>query len=245
MVTDYDRIGEKYRNSKELPFRRHVELYTYFEILGDLKGKTVLDLACGDGYYTRRVHRRGAAAVVGVDLSSKMIALARAKTAGKTADIHYRVGDARSLGSIGDFDVVIAAYLLNYARSGQELQDMCGTIAVNLKTGGRFVGINNNPSQPPASFPSCRKYGFTKTLRGPLVPGASIVYRFLRRGQRFEIENYYLDRDTHERAFQQAGFRRFRWCDVVVSPEGTRRHGKAFWRDFMTFQPITAMEALK
>ena len=50
----YDSIAESYRDSKQLPFRYVVERYTLFQTLGDLRNRTVLDLACGEGFYTRQ-----------------------------------------------------------------------------------------------------------------------------------------------------------------------------------------------
>ncbi len=69
MRTNYDHIAKQYKESKTLPFRRYIELYTYQQMLGDLDGKNVLDLGCGEGFYTRRVKRWGARDVVGVDIS--------------------------------------------------------------------------------------------------------------------------------------------------------------------------------
>ena len=57
----YDAIAEAYQDSKQLPFREYIEAYSLFEILGDIRGATVLDLACGDGFYTRKIKQaRGA-----------------------------------------------------------------------------------------------------------------------------------------------------------------------------------------
>ena len=42
------------------------------------RDRTVLDLACGEGVYTRQFMRAGAAAVTGVDISPAMITLAEA-----------------------------------------------------------------------------------------------------------------------------------------------------------------------
>jgi toxoflavin synthase len=42
---------------------------------------SVLDLACGEGFYTRLLRQTGAGRVVGVDLSAGMIALARQEEA--------------------------------------------------------------------------------------------------------------------------------------------------------------------
>ena len=72
----YDAIAEAYQYSKQLPFRKYIEAYSLFKILGDIRGTTVLDLACGDGFYTRKVKQAGALEITGVDLSAEMIKLA-------------------------------------------------------------------------------------------------------------------------------------------------------------------------
>ena len=45
----YDAIAERYRESKWLLFRHYIERYTLFTGLGDLRDRTVLDLACATG----------------------------------------------------------------------------------------------------------------------------------------------------------------------------------------------------
>ena len=64
-VTDtarsYDAIAKQYRDSKLLPFRHAIERYTVFRELGDLRGRPVLDLACGEGIYARQFRHAGAA----------------------------------------------------------------------------------------------------------------------------------------------------------------------------------------
>lgn len=48
-----------------------------FDALGALTGKAVLDVGCGSGPYIVEALRRGAAKVVGVDVSAEMLDLAR------------------------------------------------------------------------------------------------------------------------------------------------------------------------
>jgi SAM-dependent methyltransferase len=59
---------------------------------GDFVGQRVLDLACGSGRFTRHLARYGAR-VVGVDLASKLIDIARSRDDG----IEYLVGDAANV----------------------------------------------------------------------------------------------------------------------------------------------------
>ena len=75
-MPEYDAIAAEYQESKHLSFREHIERYTLFEMLGDIGGKTVLDLACGEGFYTRLLKQAGASEVTGVDISAAMIELA-------------------------------------------------------------------------------------------------------------------------------------------------------------------------
>src|SRR3954464_14392642 len=97
MVTDYDVIAARYRRAKQQPWRSAIESFTLMDLVGDLAGKAVVDLACGEGFYTRRLRGQGAARVVGVDLSHEMIALARAEEAAHPSGIDYLVQDGRSL----------------------------------------------------------------------------------------------------------------------------------------------------
>jgi 2-polyprenyl-3-methyl-5-hydroxy-6-metoxy-1,4-benzoquinol methylase len=67
MTTDYDAISTEYKKAKQHPWRLHIEHFTLFELIGPVAGKTVLDLACGEGFYTRSLKQKGAAKVVGMD----------------------------------------------------------------------------------------------------------------------------------------------------------------------------------
>ncbi len=242
MTAYYDDIAKQYQKSKTLPFREYVEWYSYRKLLGNIAGKSLLDLACGEGFYTRRIKEHGAGHVIGVDISAKMIELARQEETVNPLGIDYIVGDVLKLGEIGRFDLVVASYLLNYARTKEQLLDMCRAIAVNLKPGGRFVSINNNPDQPPKSFPTCKKYGFAKSISGPLQEGAVITYKFLRQGQKFRIDNYYLSRKTHEWAFNMVGLADIRWIKIEVGPDGIEKFGQDYWQDFIDHEPIVGIE---
>jgi len=63
MTTDYDPIAEKYGRSKYQPWRTYIETFTLMSLIGD-PGKAVVDLACGEGFYTRRVKQKGVAKVL-------------------------------------------------------------------------------------------------------------------------------------------------------------------------------------
>ncbi|BAY25951.1 type 11 methyltransferase [Calothrix sp. NIES-2100] len=247
MATYYDSIAQQYKKSKLLPFRLHIEAYTYFHLLGELGEKSLLDLACGEGFYTRQFKLQGAGQVVGVEISEKMIELARLEEAREPQNIEYILGDVFELGKIGSFDLVVASYLLNYAQTKEQLLKMCQSIFANLKPGGRFVTINNNDSQPPTSYLSTEKYGFIKSIASPLKEGTPIKYTFTISDseQQLSFDNYYLGTATYEWAFQNVGFKAVRWQKPIVSPQGVEEFGQEFWQDFLDCVPIVGIECLK
>ncbi|MBD2450334.1 class I SAM-dependent methyltransferase [Nostoc sp. FACHB-152] len=246
-MTYYNSIAQQYKKSKQLSFRLHIEAYTYFHLLGNLVGKSILDLACGEGFYTRLFKLQGAAQVVGVEISEKMIELAKQEETRQSQDIEYILCDVFELGKIGSFDLVVASYLLNYAQTKEQLLKMCQNIFVNLKPGGRFVTINNNESQSPSSYLATEKYGFIKSIDSPLIEGTPIKYTFTisASDNKFSFYNYYLSRATYEWAFRSVGFQEIRWQKPVVSPQGIAEFGQEFWQDFLNCVPIVGIECIK
>jgi len=244
MTTNYDLIAHEYQQSKQFPWRLHCEQFTLFERLGSVAGMDVLDLACGEGFYSRALKRAGAARVVGVDLSAGMIELARAAEARQALGVEYHVQDARSV-DLGQFDLVVAAFLLNYARTREELLAMCQAVARNLKPGCRFVTVNSNAELSVADASALRKYGKEKI--GPAVQqeGTPYNWRFYLEDRSFEITNYYLSVATHEWALRSAGFETVRWHPLRVSPAGEAEFGQEYWRDFLAHPSMVFIDAAK
>jgi ubiquinone/menaquinone biosynthesis C-methylase UbiE len=245
MSTNYDPIAEQYQRAKQQLWRSFVESYTLMELIGDPTGLSVIDLACGEGFYTRKLRQLGAHRVRGADLSGAMIDLARAQEAHHQLGIEYIAADARALNPSDKVDLVVAAYLLNYAQDPGELQAMCDGVSRCLRPGGRFVTVNANPLLHFPTAPSYRKYGFETQVPSLWREGAPIRWIFHLSDGAFEVENYHLNRDSHETALGRAGFQTIQWLPPRVSPEGLTRHGMSYWRDLLEYPPFIFMECVK
>jgi ubiquinone/menaquinone biosynthesis C-methylase UbiE len=242
MGTDYDSISEQYQRSKLTPWRTHIEAHTLLQLIGDVSGKNVLDLACGEGFYARLLKLLGAGSVTGIDLSEGMIELALKQEEEHPLGISYRQGDARELAEEANFDLVASAYLLNYATTRDELSHMVSGIASALKPGGRFVTVNSHPGLDFRSAPSYRHYGFETRAHDPWQEGSPITWTFFLEDTEFSIENYHLSIATHEQAFREAGFREIIWHTPCVSPEGISEFGEGYWETFLRTPPATFIE---
>jgi SAM-dependent methyltransferase len=111
------------------------------DLLGDVSDRKVLDAGCGEGYLARILAARGTR-VTGIDLSPRLIALARAKDSG--GRITYRVADLSApLPEFrAHFDAVASYMVLNDV---EDYRSFAATLARVLKAGGRAVLAFNNP----------------------------------------------------------------------------------------------------
>ncbi|MGW9947022.1 2-polyprenyl-3-methyl-5-hydroxy-6-metoxy-1,4-benzoquinol methylase [Rhizobium leguminosarum] len=91
-------------------------------LLPDLAGKRIVDLGCGFGWFSRFAASQGAASVLALDSSEKMIARARADTA--EAAITYEIADLEHLTlAQASFDFAYSSLALHY------IEDFAGLVA--------------------------------------------------------------------------------------------------------------------
>jgi ubiquinone/menaquinone biosynthesis C-methylase UbiE len=241
-ASQYDAIAEQYRRTKSSPLRSYIEAYTFLNLIGNVSGKRVLDLACGEGFYSRRLKTLGAASVVGVDISAGMIRLAKQQESDDPQGIEYICADARELGDLGQFDIIVAAYLLHYSPNVEDLAHMCRNIRFHLPDGGRFITLNENPDQPAGCYVGYEQYGFNKTVGKPRTDGSKITYFMVAGRELFEFHAHYFARETYERVLTNAGFSRVAWHPLALDPAGAAKHGADYWREYLANPPIIGLE---
>jgi 2-polyprenyl-3-methyl-5-hydroxy-6-metoxy-1,4-benzoquinol methylase len=113
---------------------------TQERLLNVRAGQRILDLACGNGQFSRRLVRLGAC-VLGVDISERMIERARARTAEPDERIEFRIVDctrADALISLGEkqFDAAVCTMALMDMAA---IQPLFTALAKLLKAGGCLV----------------------------------------------------------------------------------------------------------
>jgi SAM-dependent methyltransferase len=209
-----------------------------------LAGRSVVDLACGEGIYSRKLMRAGADRVVGVDISAEMIALAEQAEAAEALGVRYVVADVAMVAFHEPFDIALCSYLFNYARSREELRRLVENVYRLIRPGGLVVGCNDYPDNPPAHFGRYRQYGFIKIGQPERHEGDTITYRFFNPdGTVFEIDNFFLSSDSYRSEFARAGFTSFDWVMPEVSPDGIEAFAPGFWDDYLDSPPIVSFTA--
>jgi 2-polyprenyl-6-hydroxyphenyl methylase / 3-demethylubiquinone-9 3-methyltransferase len=112
----------------------------------DIVGKRVLDVGCGGGILSDAMARAGAQ-VVGIDLASKALSVAKLHALeAQTPNVQYREMSAEALAAEqpGQFDVVTCMEMLEHVPDPASVVQACATL---VKPGGTvfFSTINRNP----------------------------------------------------------------------------------------------------
>lgn len=114
-IFDNETFFEKYKALRERDdnYNDLLEQPAMAKFLPDLSGKSVLDLGCGYGHNCLDFVNRGAVRVVGIDISEKMLKIA--KTESKNSKIEYinmSMTDVKSLNQ--KFDVIYSSLAFHY-----------------------------------------------------------------------------------------------------------------------------------
>lgn len=133
---NYVKLREQENNYNDL-----IEQPIIMDLLGDVKGKTVLDLGCGFGSLTTYLADSGAKEVVGIDISEKMIE--KAKNDNSRENVEYYVMAAEHLKELNKkFDIVVSCLALHYI---ENLDNLFASINNVLNQKGTFVFSMEHP----------------------------------------------------------------------------------------------------
>jgi SAM-dependent methyltransferase len=133
-LNDWNRIADAYAASSGAESRIYAQFKdVLWKLLGELSGRDVLDLGCGDGWFSALLRSAGAN-VVGIDGSQELIVKARARYPG----IEFIEQDlaAGLPDSPRRFDRIVAHMVL---MDIPELTHLLRSVRTALKPAGRFI----------------------------------------------------------------------------------------------------------
>lgn len=188
------------------------EWETLRKLLPDFKDKRVLDLGCGYGWHCIYAMEHGASSVVGVDISHKMLEVAKEKT--------YPSEKSRLLNSIFTCELCGKNAMFNLNENNRIVMAQHPTdmrMGVNCLSGQvRMVGLD--PSNGDVYIFVGKSRQVMKILHWE-YGGYVVYYKRLEEGR------------FHPRIFlrQGVGFRSMKWSELVllmegISPKAARRH---------------------
>ena len=144
----YDTLIEKDDDT----YQTKVILPNILRAMGIKKGTKVLDVACGQGFFSRAFHASGAE-VAGVDLANTLIDLAKKQS---SKEIRFFVRSAEDLAVFQDgyFDKVVIVLAIQNIEAPHKVFKECSRV---LAPGGRLYLVMNHPA---FRIPKASAWGF-------------------------------------------------------------------------------------
>lgn len=234
----------------------------------DIRGKRVLDLACGTGYYANKLLGWGAASVTGMDISNGMLEAGRrsAEAAGiRDSQLSFVRGDATDENLViggAPFDVVTGCWLLNYAPDAATMTRMYKFMARNLAPGGYWVGLTVPPLLSDEPFEAemldaamkpqgaWGRHGQTGQVLKAMPNGDGHHIRIELGTQAYETKACFNCYHLSLKVFQQAcedseQFESQEWMDFVIPEDIKSAQGKGHWNDLCLWPSCRVVTAKK
>ncbi len=265
----YDQNVDKYAKSNQgiqnaAPggmgaMRACIETPSFLKAVGQIEGQRVLDAGCGEGNYSRTYKTdRRAAKVVGVDISSALIAAAVERERKELLGIEYRTLDLsrRDEGLVGQFDLVASAMVLMHIPSREALHDVARNLYsyIDPKKGGRllaeFVQCEFDVNERPAFWESRYGWVWSKPENGKTYADGEKVevdITFDPSVGPIHLDCHMWKKKTYEDALKAAGFINVRWIKQELFEQNLKMLGLPddYFEPFIRLGPIWIISAEK
>jgi SAM-dependent methyltransferase len=140
----YESMAERYAEAvRTKPHNAYLERPAIRALVPDIQGARVLDAGCGAGINLQWLLDQGAREVVGVDVSPKMVSLARREVRSERVSLHVAdLLQPLDFLAVASFDLVFSSLVVHYI---EDQNALFAGFARLLRPGGRFVFSCHHP----------------------------------------------------------------------------------------------------
>lgn len=207
--------------------------YPYVErLIGDIKGKSILDYGCGSGQFTRRLHDIGAI-VTAVDASESAIDIARRKD---NRNIQYRVIKNNDVSFLknNSLDGAVSTFVLCTIKRNSQIQHMVKQIYDKLRPKSYFIILEPHPNSLGYEYVSMRREKPEKIETGTHI-------KVHLNGMDSPFYDYWRSIEDYKEILEHSGFN----IDKIKEPVIKGRPDETFWKDERIQSPHLIIRARK
>ena len=221
-ANEYEAYGKNAVTDIEIGYKNVLKL------LGEVKGKRILDYGCGTAKFTRILKDRGAK-VIGVDIAEKEIAIAKLKY----PDLELYLADDIKNKMRSDFDAAVLNFVITAIPSKETILEIFKNIHNFLKPNGRLVMMNSN-------YEKSANREFLSFAIGEIKPKTGAALKVsLGIDRSLVIEDYFYSREDYSSMLEQAGF----VLEKIVEPLADDESHP--WKDERKYPPFLIISAKK
>ncbi|CDW82993.1 methylase [Stylonychia lemnae] len=240
----YATIVKEYKTSKMLPWRVFVETPSFMKLVGQLTNEDIIDLACGEGFYTRKMQELTTGKVFGFDYCENFIKMAKWQLNGKGHIEYMHVDCSLPIVDIPQqFDLVTPTFLLQNAVNEERFEQMVKNIWNLCKPGGRVCGLNASPFLTRENFNKAADYCVTfSTDSDSYFEKNATEYAVTYTDLNITLVLYWYSPSHYEKTFEKLGFKNFRWIELEPFADADSYE---YWKTFSTDNFMIMYEAIK
>lgn len=142
--TSWGNVADWYNQHLKAPtgtYHREVILPNLMRLMAVKKGDQVLDVACGNGFFSRELFHLGAQ-VTGVDIAPELIELAKKQS---PKEIEYHAASAHAMPFVKDSSMD-AALISLAIQNIENVKEVFAEVNRTLKPGGKMYVVMNHPA---------------------------------------------------------------------------------------------------
>lgn len=237
MINDYDSLFSQYKKTDVKPDKLYSMLPTIFKISKPLRNKTVIDVGCGDGFFTSSFAKK-AKIVYGIDNSKNQIEEAMKHV---PKNIIYEVEDMLKY-NYPKSDRIHISFVLGYLKEEKELLIFFKRLYKSLNKKGKIFGIIDSPKY---LVHNNKDFGSIKKLKSFKEGEKLIIELYNEKKKLVTLNAYYHTKEIIEKTLCEAGFSEIRWIFPKVSSEGMKKFGKKYWKNYLNQIDIEYFSASK
>jgi SAM-dependent methyltransferase len=168
--TDWSTVSEAYDKylGKESSYHKDLILPNLLRLLGPLDDKEILDVACGQGFFSQEIFvKNDKVKITAFDLSAELIEIATKNKVKSGSNINYYLANAENfqddktspLSLQNKYDIAICVLAL---QNIENVKRVIENVKASLKVGGRLILIINHPSY---RIPKFTSWGYDNSLQ--------------------------------------------------------------------------------
>jgi SAM-dependent methyltransferase len=144
-MAEYDKLAKLYvkrrTDTSRFDYNRDIEVPALIKMIGDVKGKIILDLGCGFGDHAKKLSQQNFKRLVGLDMSKELVNFANGL---QIPHASFYVGDMRKKlqHKNSSFDIVYSSLAIHYIKN---LNPLFKDVNRVLKKGGIFCFSTGHP----------------------------------------------------------------------------------------------------
>ncbi|HLC86407.1 MAG TPA: class I SAM-dependent methyltransferase [Candidatus Nanoarchaeia archaeon] len=226
----------KYYRTHDKPDKKYSMLPTVIKLCGSIKNKTLIDIGCGDGFFTKNL-ARDSKKIYGIDIAKEAIESAKRNSLPNT---NYIIANMNNF-DYPKSDIIVAPFVLNYEKYNG-LSRLFKKFYNSLNQSGKIVCIFDMPN---STYQDSREYGSIKEVTPKLKEGAVILIHLYNKKYLMTLSSFFHTKENIEKLLKEAGFNSIKWFKPIVSSEGIKLYGKEFWKNYIKNCDVSYLVAKK